>query len=139
VKTLKPETFCVIRKKNIVLTPEEEVRQSFLHFLIEKKHYPACLISLEAGHKSIEKSKRSDILVKNSNLENLLLVECKAPSVKITDAVFYQILQYNLKLNAKKLVVTNGIESYCFRQNGENIEFLNDIPDYMSNDSHYNQ
>jgi hypothetical protein len=135
---VKPEIFCIIRKKNVALTPEEKVRQGFLHFLTKQKHYPACLISLEAGHKSVDKAKRSDILVKNRRLENVLLVECKAPLVKITESVFHQILQYNLELNAKILVVTNGIEIYCFRQNVENIEFLNDIPDYISGDSHCN-
>src|ERR1700676_1851674 len=75
--------FDIIRKKNIVITPEEWVRQHFVQYLINQKHYPKTLIKLEGGHKLNGMPKRSDIVVYNSAGEKILLVECKAPSVAI--------------------------------------------------------
>jgi hypothetical protein len=114
----------------VELTPEEAVRQSLLSFLINEKHFPACLISLEYPLKNCDKKKRSDILVQNNKFENILLVECKAENVKITNETFKQILQYNMELNAKYLLVSNGIESYCFTAHNDNLNFLPEVPDF---------
>src|SRR3984885_11618860 len=100
--------FDVIRKKNIVLTPEEWVRQHFVQYLILKKKYPKTLIKLEGGHKLYGQAKRSDIVVYNPNGEKILLVECKAPSVPIDQQVFDQVARYNMVHRVRIIAVTNG-------------------------------
>jgi hypothetical protein len=124
------KVLCKIRKKLVELTPEEAVRQSVLSFLINEKHFPACFISLEYPLKNCDKKKRSDILVQNNKFEKILLVECKAENVKITNDTFKQILQYNIELNAKYLLVSNGKESYCFTANNGDLTFLQEVPDF---------
>ena len=90
--------FDVIRKKFVVLQPEEWVRQHTVHYLMEGKHYPKSLINIEKQLKINSLKKRYDIVVFNSKGEIEILVECKAPEVKITQEVFDQIARYNLSL-----------------------------------------
>ncbi|MES2873148.1 MAG: type I restriction enzyme HsdR N-terminal domain-containing protein, partial [Bacteroidota bacterium] len=97
-----------VRKKFLVLTPEEWVRQHFVQFLIQEKKYPRTLIKLEGGLKLNSLQKRSDILLFNSSGEKIILVECKAPSIKITQATFDQVARYNFVHQVKYLVVSNG-------------------------------
>lgn len=124
--------FDKLRKKYFVLTPEEWVRQHFVHFLIEEKKYPVTLIAIEKQLIINNLKKRSDILVFNTNGTPEIIVECKAPQVKITQDTFDQIARYNLKLQAKYLIVTNGLEHfYCkmdFKK--ETYIFLPEIPSY---------
>tara|TARA_B110000046_G_scaffold186042_1_gene231756 strand:+ start:3635 stop:4078 length:444 start_codon:yes stop_codon:yes gene_type:complete len=124
--------FDKLRKKYMVLTPEEWVRQHFVCFLIEEKKYPVSLIAIEKQLTINNLKKRSDILVFNTDGKPEIIVECKAPSIKITQAAFDQIARYNLKLKAKYLIVTNGLEHfYCkmdFKK--ETYIFLKMIPDY---------
>jgi hypothetical protein len=124
--------FDKLRKKYMVLTPEEWVRQHFIYFLIEEKKYPVSLIAIEKQLTINNLKKRSDILVFNTDGKPEIIVECKAPSIKITQDAFDQIARYNLKLKAKYLVVTNGLEHfYCkmdFKK--ETYIFLKMIPDY---------
>ena len=122
--------FDEIRKKYIELTPEEWVRQNCIKFLINEKKFKKNLISIEKKIQLNKTSKRFDILVHDINGSYLLLVECKAPNIKINQKSFDQILSYNQVINAKFLMVTNGIIHYYCRINyhKKNIEFLKEIP-----------
>lgn len=124
--------FDIIRKKNIVITPEEWVRQHFVQYLIRQKNYPKTLIKLEGGHKLNGMPKRSDIVVYNSAGEKILLVECKAPSVAIDQKVFDQVARYNMVHKVKLLVVTNGLQHYYCRIDFEKqaYQFIDDLPDF---------
>ena len=128
----KPYVFDVLRKKYVCLTPEEWVRQSFLHFLIFHLQYPQGLIALEAPINLNDNKLRSDIVVFDKQGKPALLVECKAAHVEISQQTFDQVIVYNMKLNAPYLIVTNGLKHYCFRQPslGQEIEFLKNIPAY---------
>ena len=124
--------FDVIRKKNIVVTPEEWVRQHFVQYLINQKHYPKTLIKLEGGHKLMGMAKRSDIIVFNSRGEKILLVECKAPSIPINQNTFDQIARYNMVHKIKLLAVSNGLQHYYCHIDFEEkrYSFIKDLPDY---------
>lgn len=124
--------FDILRKKYVSLTPEEWVRQHFVHFLIEEKNYPISLISAEKKLTINKLTKRTDILVFNKNGNPEIIVECKAPSVKITQETFNQIARYNLKLDATFLVVTNGLEHFFCSMDfkNETYHFMNDLPAY---------
>ena len=122
--------FDEIRKKYIELTPEEWVRQNCIKFLINEKKFKKNLISIEKKIQLNNTTKRFDILVHDTNGECSLLVECKAPNIKINQESFDQILRYNQVVNAKFLMVTNGIIHYYCRINNhqKNIKFLKEIP-----------
>ena len=124
--------FDTFRKKEIVLTPEEWVRQHFCFFLINEKNYPKSLMALEKELKLGTLKKRTDIVMYHKDGRPNIIVECKAPSIKITQAVFDQIARYNLKLNADFLIVTNGLNHYFCQLDFENKKyiFLQDIPPY---------
>ena len=124
--------FDAIRKKYLKLQPEEWVRQNFIQFLIQEKNYPASLIEIEKGLKVNALQKRADIVI-NSNLGSpLVLIECKAPKVKITQETFEQVARYNTVFKVPYLIVTNGLDHYCavidFTTNS--FEFKKDIPRY---------
>ncbi len=123
-----------LRKKFVVLQPEEWVRQHVSHYLREEKKFPASLINVEKLIKVNGLSKRYDLVVFNSDGTVHLIVECKAPDVKINQDVFDQIARYNLKLNACYLMVTNGLESYYCQMDYQNekYRFLKDIPAYKN-------
>jgi hypothetical protein len=124
--------FDIIRKKYVVLTPEEWVRQHVLRFLLEEKNYPASLIAVERQLKIHTRTKRTDIVVYNTQGTPEVLIECKAPSVKITQDAFDQIARYNLTANASYLMVTNGLSHFFCQIDAENetYVFLKDIPAY---------
>lgn len=124
--------FDVIRKKFVDLQPEEWVRQHVLHFLINDKNYPKSLINVEKELKVNALKKRYDIVIYNSDGSILLLVECKAPEIKITQETFDQIARYNSQLDATYLMVTNGMAHYYCKMNlqEEKYTFLKDIPDF---------
>lgn len=129
---LKPYVFDAIRKKWLLLTPEEWVRQHLVNYLITYKNYPASLISLESGLKYNALSKRTDVLVYNKSGKPLLVLECKAPEVAITQKVIEQVSVYNKTIAAAYLCVTNGLKHYCwtFNQITQKFDFLNQIPDF---------
>jgi len=129
----KTEVFDSLRKKWIVLTPEEEVRQQFVHFLMEEKHYPAGLLAIEYSLKVNSMKRRADVVAFDGFGHPLLLVECKAPSVKINQEVFDQIARYNLSMKVDYLIITNGLKHYCCQMDMKNQRyyFLEDIPDYQ--------
>ena len=128
--------FDEIRKKFIVLQPEEWVRQHCVSYLIQYKKYPKSLINVEKELKVNGLSKRYDIVVYNSNGSIHLIVECKSPKITINQDAFDQIAQYNLTLNATFLMVTNGINHYYCAMDfeAERYQFLKDIPDYQINE-----
>ncbi|MGB1170176.1 MAG: type I restriction enzyme HsdR N-terminal domain-containing protein, partial [Flavobacteriaceae bacterium] len=101
--------FDIVRKKYVIVTPEEWVRQHVVHFLLKEKNYPISLIALEKQLKINKRVKRTDIIVYNKQGTPEILIECKAPSVKITQTTFDQIARYNLSANSNFLMVTNGL------------------------------
>jgi hypothetical protein len=130
----KVSIFDEIRKKFIILQPEEWVRQHTVRFLMEHKNYPKSLINVEKELKLNGLSKRYDVVVFNPDGSLHLIVECKAPKIKINQSTFDQIARYNLELNATYLMVTNGINHYYCQMDFENEKyvFLKDIPKYES-------
>jgi hypothetical protein len=126
----KIHIFDPIRKKYLVLSPEEWVRQHFLQFLINHKGYSPALISMETGLKYNERAKRTDLIAYGPQMMPLLLVECKAPNIKITQKSFNQISSYFSQVKAKYMVLTNGLEHFCFRPNDKSLVFEEKIPDY---------
>ena len=122
-----------IRKKFVVLQPEEWVRQHCVAYLIQNKNYPQSLINVEKELKINNLKKRYDIVVFNPDGSIHLMVECKAPTININQETFNQIALYNLKLNATYLMVTNGINHYYCQMDFENerYNFLKDIPNYL--------
>ena len=122
-----------LRKKYLVLTPEEWVRQHFVRFLINEKKYPTSLIALEKQLTINNRKKRTDILIFNKDGNPDIIVECKAPSIKITQDTFDQIARYNLKLKANFLIVTNGLEHFYCKMDfeKETYVFLKEISEYL--------
>jgi hypothetical protein len=105
--------FDAIRKKYVVLTPEEWVRQNFIRFLTDEKKYPASLVAVEIGLKYNQLQKRADVLIYNKMGQPHLMIECKAPEVKISQDTFHQIAAYNMSFKVNYLVVTNGMDHFC--------------------------
>jgi hypothetical protein len=130
----KVAIFDEIRKKFIILTPEEWVRQHTVQFLLQEKKYPKSYLNVEKLLKINDLNKRYDIVVYQPNGELFLLIECKAPEVKISQQTFDQIARYNLVLNAKYLMVTNGLNHYFCQMDFENEKyvFLEDVPLFES-------
>jgi len=124
--------FDEIRRKHLVLTPEEWVRQHFIQFLILEKKFPKSLIQVEGGLTLNSLQKRTDVVVYNRLGERVMIVECKAPSVKVTQAVFDQAARYNSVHKVKWLVVTNGLV-HCYatinHQEGR-FAFVEALPDF---------
>jgi hypothetical protein len=131
----KTHIFDVVRKKFVVLQPEEWVRQHCIQYLIQEKNYPISLINVEKVVLINGLKKRYDIAVFDSNGSLVLVVECKAPKVKISQTTFDQIARYNLTLKAHYLMVTNGLNHYfcTMNYNNESFEFLETLPDYNTN------
>ena len=130
----KVSIFDEIRKKFILLTPEEWVRQHVVQFLLQDKKYPKSYINVEKLIKINELSKRYDGVVFQPNGEIFLLIECKAPEVPISQQTFDQIARYNLVLKAKYLMVTNGLNHYFCQMDFENEKyvFLKELPEYSN-------
>ena len=130
----KVAIFDEIRKKFVVLTPEEWVRQHVVQYLLLEKKYPKSLINVEKLVKVNGLNKRYDIVVFQPNGEIFLLIECKAPEVAISQQTFDQIARYNLKLNAQFLMVTNGLNHYFCQMDFENEQyvFLREAPEFRS-------
>lgn len=126
--------FDVIRKKYVVLTPEEWVRQHVVHYLLAEKACPPALIAVEREIDLYGLRRRFDIVVFDRQAAPWLLVECKAPSVTLSQKVFDQVFRYNLTLGASYVAVTNGVQHYCARPDEkEKICLLNDFPRFDEN------
>ncbi|TRZ45206.1 type I restriction enzyme HsdR N-terminal domain-containing protein [Robertkochia solimangrovi] len=130
----KLHIFDRIRKKFVVLQPEEWVRQHTLCYLIEVKGYPESLINIEKELTINNLKRRYDIVVFNTDGSIRLMVECKAPKVAITQAVFDQIARYNLVVDAEFLMVTNGLSHYYCKMDYEQEKylFIREVPAYSS-------
>jgi hypothetical protein len=128
----RTQIFDRIRKKYIALTPEEWVRQHIVNFLSTFKNYPISLLKVEASSKYNSQQKRTDVLAYDLSGNPVLLIECKAPEIKIDAAVFEQISRYNSSIKAPYLLVSNGLDHYCCRVNFETgtWAFTEDIPDF---------
>lgn len=122
-----------LRKKYVVLTPEEWVRQHIVQYLIQEKKYPSSLIAIEIGLKYNQLQKRADVLVYDRQGAPCLLVECKAPEVKITQDVFHQIAVYNMSFKVKYLLVTNGMDHFICEMDytTNSYQFLKEIPVFI--------
>ncbi|MDX9847083.1 MAG: type I restriction enzyme HsdR N-terminal domain-containing protein [Tenuifilaceae bacterium] len=126
------QVFDSLRKRYVALTPEEWVRQHFINYLTEYKGYPAGLISVELPVTINSMQQRADIVVFNRSGLPLMVVECKSPSVKITNETYAQAARYNLSLQAPLLVVTNGLNHFCSQIDLANRSFnsIQEIPEY---------
>lgn len=128
----KPTIFDALRRKYVALTPEEWVRQHFVHFLIDHKGYPKGYLANEVELTIGDKRLRCDSVLYGSDLEPRMIVEYKAPTVAITQKVFNQIVTYNRLLRVRYLVVSNGLNHYCLLMDYDHQQytFLKDIPNY---------
>ena len=122
--------FDSIRNKFLVNTPEEWVRQNTVKFFTEELGYPKSLIALEKSFQLHRRIKRTDIVIHDSNGNPQILVECKRPSIKITQSTFDQAFRYNIILKVPYLVITNGEELYCCHVKDEKVTFIEDIPKF---------
>lgn len=128
----KPYIFDELRKKTVALTPEEWVRQNFIRFLIDKKKFPAGYIACETQIELNGLKKRCDAVVYDSELNPLIIIEFKAPTVKLSQETFDQAAVYNSKLQVKYLIISNGIQHFASRVNFENCkyDFAPEIPEF---------
>ena len=128
----KPFIFDIIRRQYVALTPEEWVRQHFVHFLISEKGYPQSLMANEVQLKLNGMSRRCDTVAYDRTLCPRVIVEYKAPTVNITQQVFDQICRYNMVLQVDYLIVSNGLAHYCCKVDNatHTYMFLKDIPSY---------
>ena len=126
--------FDTLRRKYVALTPEEWVRQHFVHFLMEHKGYPKGLLCNEIELKVGEKKLRCDTLLYDKELQPQMIIEYKAPDIEISQRVFDQITVYNMLLHVPYLIVSNGCQHYCCRMDYEHrrYAFLRDIPEYCN-------
>ena len=128
----KYEIFDPIRRKYLVLTPEEWVRQHFIRFLVDHRGFPAGLLRTERQVKHHQRTGRYDALFVDRQGNPLVLIECKSPSVKITDDTFAQIAKYNSTLQVKYWLLSNGLNHYFGKVNHRlgRLDFLPDLPHY---------
>ena len=128
----RPMIMDVLRRKFVALTPEEWVRQHFVHFLIEHRGYPKGLMINETELRVGDKRLRCDSVLYTKALRPQMIIEYKAPHIQIQQKTFDQIAVYNLLLHADYLVVSNGIQHYCCQMDYENrsYRFLTEIPEY---------
>ena len=124
------EIYDPLRRRWGALTPEEWVRQHFVHFLVEYRGYPAALMANETCIRLNGLSRRCDSVAFSRSLKPLAVVEYKAPSVAVTQKVFDQIARYNIVIGAPCLIVSNGLHHYCCRFDGNSYRFVPDIPSY---------
>ena len=128
----KRTIFDSLRRKYVALTPEEWVRQHFVHFLMEHKDYPAGLLANEVELTIGDKRLRCDSLLYNKEMKPQMIIEYKAPHITLTQKVFDQISAYNLLLHVDYLIVSNGLQHICCRMDYTNnaYHFLKEIPNY---------
>lgn len=123
--------FDPLRKRWLLLTPEEWVRQNFVQYLVQVKQYPVSLIAMEKAIRVGELTKRFDILVYDRRHRPWMMIECKAPAVALTDAVLHQLLRYHISVPAGFLLVTNGSAAYGWKKTGQGLELITELPAYQ--------
>ena len=128
----KRHIFDFLRRKYVALTPEEWVRQHFVHFLVEHKGYPKGLLANEVELKVGEKRLRCDTLLYNKEAKPRMIIEYKAPTIQLQQKTFDQISVYNLLLKVDYLIVSNGLQHFCCKMDyaEQRYIFLKDVPDY---------
>lgn len=126
----KKYIFDIIRKKYIILTPEEWVRQNIIKYLNQNLNYPLHLIGIEKQINVFKTVKRPDLIVFGKNLKPLMIVECKKTSIKINKETFKQTINYYLELKSDYFLITNGINHYCCKISDNKCNFLKKIPKY---------
>lgn len=128
----KPVVLDILRRRFVALTPEEWVRQNFIHFLIEHLHYPQGLLANEVSLQAGQKKLRADSVLYDRSLHPRMIIEYKAPTIPITQKVFQQIAAYNFLLHVDYLVMSNGMAHYCCKMDYESKKcvFLKEIPLY---------
>jgi hypothetical protein len=122
--------FDALRKKWLLLTPEEWVRQNFVQYLIQVKKYPATLIALEKMIKLGELKKRFDILVYDKDHRPWMMIECKAPFIKLDESVLQQLLRYHISIPTGFLVITNGEYSYGWEKKEQSLRLIQELPEF---------
>ena len=127
----KTFVFDPLRKRFVLLTPEEEVRQKMLYLLVEHLKVPAGLVAVEYSLKVNGLDKRADAVVFGSDGSPLMVVECKAASVALTQAVLDQALRYHSALKPKYLLLSNGTVTYCFKAGNHGLQPLDHLPDFL--------
>ncbi len=127
-----PRIFDILRRRYVALTPEEWVRQSFVHYLTDHLGYPSTMLANEVQLQVGDKVLRADSVLYDRQLRPRVIVEYKAPTVPITEKVFEQIAIYNMLLHADYLMVSNGLKHYCCKMLYEKKKYLylDHIPRY---------
>jgi len=120
--------FDKLRKKWLLLTPEEWVRQNFIQYLTEVKKYPASLIAQEKEIKLGELKKRFDVLIYDKAHKLWMMIECKAPEIELNDAVLQQVLRYNISVPVEFMIISNGNATYGWQRNGNDLVLIDELP-----------
>lgn len=123
--------FDPLRKKWLLLTPEEWVRQNFVQYLIQVKKYPAALIAMEKMIRLGELKKRFDILVYDSNHLPWMMIECKAPAIKLDESVLHQLLRYHISVPTGLLIISNGEYSYGWEKKEQRLQLIQELPEWI--------
>lgn len=131
-KENKTYVWDLVRRKYVILKPEEMVRQLIIHYLVEELKYPKTSISIERQIKHQGASKRYDLIAYNSQFFPFILFEFKSFNVRLDDTTFIQSAIYNSQIKAEYLCITNGVEAYCYRidQDNKSIYFCSELPTY---------
>lgn len=119
-----------LRKKEVALTPEERVRQWCINVLATQMQVPMHMMMSEAGFKLGQKQYRADILVYDRKTQPLMVVECKRPEVELTQEVLDQAIRYNMVLNVRYMIITNGTRTFICQRQGEKFVFIDNVPTY---------
>ena len=126
--------FDPLRRKWLRLTPEEWVRQNFVQYLVQVKQYPSSLIAMEKIIWLGELKKRFDILVYDQHHQPWMMIECKAPTIKLDETVLHQLLRYHISVPTGFLVISNGTTSYGWQKKERNLLLLSELPDWVKSD-----
>lgn len=128
----KQKILDILRRRFVKLTPEEWVRQHFIHYLIEHLGYPQGLLANETELIIGDKRLRCDSVLYGTDRQPKMIIEYKAPKVQITQKVFDQISAYNILLHVDYLIISNGMQHYCLKMDydTQSYHFLNEIPQY---------
>ena len=126
----KTVVFDPLRRRFVVLTPEEEVRQKVLYLLVEHLQVPAGLVAVEYSLKVNGMDKRADAVVFGKGGQPMMIVDCKAPTVTLTEAVLDQAIRYHSALIPSYLLLTNGASTYCFKAEGQTLLPMDHLPDF---------
>ena len=126
--------FDQLRRKWLLLTPEEWVRQNFIQYLVQVKKYPATLIAMEKMIRLGELKKRFDILVYDRQHRPWMMIECKAPSIALEESVLHQLLRYHISVPTGYLLITNGNKSFGWKKSGHELLLISELPEWETSD-----